>query len=135
MWSIPFYVAQSFRFIAASTALSGYTVKCVTNKMHKAETGKSMSLLTTLRILHEVRRVGHPLERRQAPPGTATGGLSPRAPGPVPFALEQVPGPMCSRALMAFQGSCGYQERREKDRARCQHCVTETLVSSSIQGG
>lgn len=32
----------------ASMALSGYTVKCLANKMHKAEIGKSMPLLITL---------------------------------------------------------------------------------------
>lgn len=35
----------------ASVALSGYTVKCLANKMHKAEIGKSMPLLITLRHL------------------------------------------------------------------------------------
>lgn len=35
----------------ASVALSGYTVKHLANKMHKAEIGKSMPLLITLRCL------------------------------------------------------------------------------------
>lgn len=35
----------------ASVALSGYTVKCLANKMHKAEIGKSMPLLIRLHHL------------------------------------------------------------------------------------
>lgn len=46
----------------ASVALSGYTVKCLANKMHKAEIGKSMPLLQHFTIFHAARQAGLPAE-------------------------------------------------------------------------
>ena len=46
----------------ASVALSGYTVKCLANKMHKAEIGKSMPLLQHFTIFHAVCQAGLPAE-------------------------------------------------------------------------
>lgn len=46
----------------ASVALSGYTVECLANKMHKAEIGKSMPLLQHFTIFHAVCQAGLPAE-------------------------------------------------------------------------
>lgn len=64
----------------ASMALSGCTVKCWANKMHKAEIGKSMPLLITLRHL------SRGLPGRAGASGTtqARPGALPLAPCPLP---------------------------------------------------
>lgn len=44
----------------AGVALSGYTVECLPNKIHKTEIGKSMPLLITLCLLSRELREGLP---------------------------------------------------------------------------
>lgn len=51
MWSILFYVPRHFRFIASQRGAEWLHGKALANKMHKAEIGKSMPLLITLRCL------------------------------------------------------------------------------------
>lgn len=46
----------------AGVALSGYTVECLANKIHKAEIGKSMPLLITPHYLSHWLREGLPTE-------------------------------------------------------------------------
>lgn len=80
----------------ASMALSGYTVKCLANKMHKAEIGKSMPLLITL---HHPScglsgRAARWSRRQRHHAGGLTLGQAPAGPG----FCALCPLPSCSRS-------------------------------------
>lgn len=84
----------------ASVALSGYTVKCLANKMHKAEIGKSMPLLEHFTIFHAVCQAGLPAGAgaRDATQGVCHQATCQLAPEAVPFAP-------CPPGAGASQGS------------------------------
>lgn len=94
----------------ASMALSGYTVKCLANKMHKAEIGKSMPLLITLR--HPSRglsgRAARWIWRQRHHTGCLPLGRMPAGPG----TCALCPLPSWSRSQSENPGRCLSWRRR-----------------------
>lgn len=94
----------------ASMARSGYTAKCGANKMHKAEIGKSMPLLITLRRLSRrlPGRAGASVTTQARP------GALPLAPCPLPLVLleqDQAKSPGRCPAEHRFPPSAEVQTR------------------------